>query len=93
MNLIDFELRGEYIPLDALLKATAVAHSGGAGKAMVADGRVQVDGQQELRKTAKIRAGQVVSVTGARVRVHAPTMPAPLDGIERPHEQKPDRRS
>lgn len=92
MRLIEFELHGDYITLDALLKVTGLAHSGGAGKAMVADGKVEVDGQQELRKTCKIRAGQVVSVTGARVRVHAPTMPAPLDGIERPHEQKPDRR-
>jgi ribosome-associated protein len=36
---------------------------------MVAEGRVQVDGQDELRKTAKIRAGQVVSVQGARIKV------------------------
>jgi ribosome-associated protein len=38
-------------------------------KAMVADGRVQVDGQAEGRKTCKIRAGQVVLVAGVRVRV------------------------
>ena len=33
MTDIEFELRGEYIPLDALLKATALASSGGAAKA------------------------------------------------------------
>lgn len=71
MKLINFELRGEYITLDALLKVTGLATSGGAAKAMVADGRVRVDGQDELRKTCKIKAGQVVSVTGARVRVMA----------------------
>lgn len=71
MNLIDFELRGDFIPLDALLKATAVAHSGGAAKTLVADGQVQVDGQPESRKTCKIRAGQVVAVAGTRVRVAA----------------------
>lgn len=71
MNTIDFVLRGEYITLDALLKATGLAGSGGAAKAMVADGRVQVDGRDELRKTCKIRAGQVVAVTGSRVRVMA----------------------
>jgi ribosome-associated protein len=71
MNLIDFELRGEHITLDNLLKAAGLAGSGGAAKAMVADGLVQVDGRDELRKTCKIRAGQVVSVHGARVRVHA----------------------
>ena len=71
MQQIDFDLRGEHITLDALLKATGLAPSGGAAKAMVADGRVQVDGQDELRKTCKIRAGQVISVAGARVRVRA----------------------
>lgn len=71
MQLIDFELRGEHITLDALLKATGLAGSGGAAKRMVADGLVQVDGREELRKTCKLRAGQVVSLTGARVRVLA----------------------
>jgi ribosome-associated protein len=72
MNVIDFELRGEYITLDALLKATGLAPSGGIAKMMVADGLVQVDGRDELRKTCKIRAGQVVSLAGARIRVIAP---------------------
>lgn len=71
MNVIDFELRGDYITLDALLKATGIAENGGAAKAMVAEGKVQVNGQQELRKTCKVRASQVVSVTGTRVRVLA----------------------
>jgi ribosome-associated protein len=71
MQLIDFELRGEYVTLDALLKAIGVAPSGGAAKLMVAEGRVEVDGREELRKTCKIRAGQVVSVTGVRIKVMA----------------------
>jgi ribosome-associated protein len=73
VQLIDFELRGEHITLDALLKATGLAPSGGIAKMMVADGREQVDGIGELRKTRKIRAGQVVSLAGARVRVIAGT--------------------
>ncbi len=77
MNLIDFELRGEHITLDALLKATGLAPSGGTAKMMVAEGKVQVDGRDELRKTCKIRAGQVVAVAGARVRVAA----APDDAV------------
>ncbi|HEV8312786.1 MAG TPA: RNA-binding S4 domain-containing protein [Burkholderiaceae bacterium] len=72
MNQIEFALRGEFIPLDALLKATGVADSGGAAKALVARGVVQVDGQRELRKTCKLRAGQVVQVAGTRIRVRAP---------------------
>ena len=72
MNLIDFPLRGEFITLDRLLKATGIAPSGGTAKAMVADGRVQVDGRDELRKTCKLRAGQVVSLAGVRITVLAP---------------------
>lgn len=71
LQQIDFALRGEFITLDALLKATGLAGSGGAAKALVAAGRVQVDGREELRKTAKLRVGQVVAVTGARVRLVA----------------------
>ena len=71
MQLIDFELRGEHIALDALLKETGLAPSGGLAKRMVADGLVKVDGRDESRKTCKIRAGQVVALAGERVRVRA----------------------
>ncbi|MGK2898148.1 MAG: RNA-binding S4 domain-containing protein [Burkholderiaceae bacterium] len=71
MNPIEFELRGEHITLDALLKATGLAPSGGIAKRMIADGLVQVDGRDELRKACKVRAGQVVSLAQARVRVQA----------------------
>lgn len=79
MRLLELELRGDHITLDALLKATGMAGSGGAAKGMVADGKVQVDGRPELRKTCKIRAGQVVAAGGVRVRVVAAgsTPPAP----------------
>jgi ribosome-associated protein len=69
---IDFPLRGEHIALDALLKATGLAASGGLAKAMVAQGAVGVDGHTELRKTCKIRAGQVVDVAEVRIRVLTP---------------------
>ena len=69
MQHIEFALRGEFITLDSLLKATGLADSGGNAKAMVAAGLVQVDGRDELRKTCKVRAGQVVSARNARIRV------------------------
>jgi ribosome-associated protein len=56
----DFDLRGDYITLDALLKATGLASSGGEAKQRIAGGEVQVDGAVETRKTCKIRAGQRV---------------------------------
>lgn len=71
MQQIDFTLTREFIPLCDLLKATGIADSGGIGKMMVADGVVEVDGAVELRKTAKIRAGQVVTVGDVKIAVQA----------------------
>ena len=69
MQTLQFDLTDEYIELNNLLKVMGLCDSGGAGKAMVARGVVKVDGQQELRKTCKIRAGQVVSVGDVRITV------------------------
>ncbi|HYD94834.1 MAG TPA: RNA-binding S4 domain-containing protein [Noviherbaspirillum sp.] len=69
MQQIDFRLEGEYVELNQLLKLVGICDSGGAGKAIVAGGDVSVDGQQELRKTAKIRAGQTVALGDVRIRV------------------------
>jgi len=70
MNEI-FELRGEYIALCDLLKTTGIMETGGMAKQFIADGNVLVDGQVELRKTNKIRAGQVVSGDGFEIKVVA----------------------
>lgn len=66
---MEFTLKGEYIALCDLLKTTGVANSGGQGKMMVADGIVKVDGKIELRKTAKIRKGQVVECLAEKIEV------------------------
>lgn len=65
----EFELTGEYVALCDLLKLAGMVSSGGEGKVRVAQGDVRVDGQPESRKTAKIRAGQVVECDGVRVTV------------------------
>lgn len=69
MNEIEFKLIGDYVELNQLLKLTGVCQSGGAGKLRVAAGEVSVDGQVELRKTCKIRSGQMVRVDDLRIRV------------------------
>jgi ribosome-associated protein len=69
--MVDFELEGEYVELNQLLKLAGLCDSGGAGKALVADGEVRVDGAVELRKTCKIRAGQRVQCHGMDIRVLA----------------------
>jgi len=71
MSPIEFQLRGEFVELNQLLKLAGVCDSGGAGKALVAEGVVLVDGKPETRKTAKIRAGQVVCLGDLRIQVRA----------------------
>ncbi len=69
MDTIEFALRGEHITLDALLKATGLAASGGDAKALIAGGTVQVNGQPEARRGRKLRAGDVVQAGERRVQV------------------------
>ncbi|GAA1742016.1 RNA-binding S4 domain-containing protein [Nonomuraea wenchangensis] len=66
---LDFELRSDFIPLCDLLKYCGVTETGGMAKHLIAEGLVLVDGEVELRKTAKIRAGQVVSGDGFSIHV------------------------
>ncbi|HEU4845939.1 MAG TPA: RNA-binding S4 domain-containing protein [Burkholderiaceae bacterium] len=69
MQKVSFELNGAFVELNQLLKLVGLCDSGGAGKVMVASGAVKVDGKQELRKTAKIRAGQRVKVGDIEISV------------------------
>lgn len=71
MQSLKFELNDEYVELNQLLKLVGICESGGAGKMIVASGDVKVDGQQELRKTCKIRAGQIVTLGDVRITVRA----------------------
>ncbi|MFA5243533.1 MAG: RNA-binding S4 domain-containing protein [Sulfuricella sp.] len=69
----EFILTREFVELDNLLKLTGACDSGGMGKQLVAAGEVSVDGKVELRKTCKIRAGQVVTIGDVRISVLAPS--------------------
>ena len=73
MQILDFQIDHgrDFIELHQLLKLIGLCESGGAGKQLVASGAVLVDGQREERKTAKIRAGQVVRVDDIEIRVVA----------------------
>lgn len=68
---VTFELRSDHITLDALLKATGVAMSGGAAKQMILEGQVLVDGATENRRGRKIRAGQIVQIDGLHINIRA----------------------
>ncbi|MBE9537295.1 MAG: RNA-binding S4 domain-containing protein [Proteobacteria bacterium] len=69
MSAKQFPLRGEYIELIQLLKATGLCSTGGMAKAVVEDGLVRVDGSVEMRKRCKIRRGQRVEFEGEIVEL------------------------
>ena len=62
-------IKGEYIELIKLLKATGLCDTGGAAKIAVDEGVVTVDGVVESRKRCKIRKGQVVEIDGNVIEV------------------------
>lgn len=62
-------VRGDYIQLDQVLKATGLCESGGAAHAAVAAGEVRVDGETETRKRAKLHPGQKVEFGGETVEL------------------------
>ncbi len=77
MAIHRFLLRGEFIELNVLLKLLALAPSGGAAKALVAEGVVAVDGEIETRIRRKLRAGNMVRVADEEIRILAADDPAP----------------
>lgn len=73
LNRIVFTLREgeEYIPLIALLKATGVVYSGSEAQEVVTAGMVLRNGEVELRKRAKIIAGEVIVFKNYEIEVES----------------------
>ncbi|KAF0164488.1 MAG: hypothetical protein FD157_2095 [Rhodocyclaceae bacterium] len=67
----DFQLQGEFIELNVLLKLLALAPSGGAAKALIAAGEVAVDGITETRIRRKLRPGQMVRIADEEIHIVA----------------------
>ncbi len=65
-----YELKGEeYIELIKLLKTMRISESGGQAKLMVEDGLVFRNGEQEFRKRAKLRSGDVIEIFEFKIKV------------------------
>lgn len=69
MQDFEFELRegDEFIPLIALLKAVGAVESGSMAQEVVSEGLVRRNGETELRKRAKIVAGDVIEFEDCRI--------------------------
>ena len=66
----EVQISGETIRLGQLLKLSGLAETGGASKALLADG-VRVNGVAETRRGRQLRAGDVIEVLGETARVVA----------------------
>ena len=64
-----FEIKGEYIELIKLLKATGISENGAQAQALVLENLVKVNGQTETRKRAKIKRGDRVETPNGNVVV------------------------
>ena len=65
----EFKLTSEYIELIKLLKLLRIAETGGHAKIIVEDGDVSLNGKQEFRKRAKLRAGDKIEVLGVEILI------------------------
>jgi len=66
-----FELESDFIELFKLLKVTGVADSGAHAKMLIEDAQVKRNGEVELRKRAKIIAGEVITLGDTSIEVEA----------------------
>jgi len=62
--MMQFELQDEYIELFKLIKVLDLVDSGAQAKMIVSDGYVLRNGEVELRKRAKIVAGDHLVIGG-----------------------------
>ncbi len=59
---MQFKISDEYIELYKLIKAADLVDSGAEAKQLIAEGYVMRNGEEELRKRAKIKAGEVITI-------------------------------
>ncbi len=67
--MIIFELEGDFIKLDQLLKATAVASSGGEAKILIYSELIRVNGVTATERGKKIRRGDIVQYEDQKIEV------------------------
>lgn len=72
MSVISFKLKEEqeFIELIKLLKATNVAESGAMAQELVINAQVKRNGETELRKRAKIKRNELITIGDCEIRTY-----------------------
>jgi len=68
---MEFELKDDYIELYKLIKVMDLVDSGGHAKMLIEEGLVKRNGKVELRKRAKILAGETIEIDSDIIKVLA----------------------
>lgn len=69
MEIIETEIKTEFIKLDSLLKFSGLTDTGGFAKELIQEGKVKVNGEVCTMRGKKIRSGDEVSVDKFVVKV------------------------
>jgi ribosome-associated protein len=67
--MLEFTLKGEFIPLIQLLKITDLVSSGGEAQMVVTDGLVSYNGEIDYRKRLKVKKGDIIKFNGQTIKV------------------------
>lgn len=67
--MIEIKIRDEFIKLGQALKLAGVVDDGVQAKYVIQDGKVQVNGEVDLRRGRKIYVGDLVSYEGKEIKV------------------------
>ena len=64
---MEFEISGDFIKLDSLLKACNVVSSGGEAKNLIREGEFFVNGETETRRGRKIYRGAAMKFLAEQI--------------------------
>ncbi|MFN8267919.1 MAG: RNA-binding S4 domain-containing protein [Chitinophagales bacterium] len=64
-----FEIQGEIIQLNQLLKALGWVENGAQANSVIEEGLVKVNGKKELRKRNKLEKGSIVEFQKQKVKI------------------------
>lgn len=68
-EIIETQIKTEFIKLDSLLKFSGLCDTGGFAKELIQQGEVKVNGEVCTMRGKKIRSGDEVEAGGYKVRV------------------------
>lgn len=60
-NMKTIRINTPYIKLEQMLKLANISQSGGEAKLLIKNGKLKVNGETELRRGKKLKAGDLVS--------------------------------